>query len=174
MLFFVVICAVIIFVVLANANQYRPVVKPEAKPVVQKNYTGAVMPGVDYDNLPYTDALLVRLCRVENQELICIDINRINKTALFRSRSCPNECYHTTLNKCTCPDSEVPCKHMLYLANSLGYLENWKNGVPQARYNNIVKTYNNCQYRNDPEGWVRDNTGIKNWHPGRTRIGGCW
>lgn len=172
MLFFVVICAVIIFVMLANTNQDRPV----AKPVVHNYYTGCVVQktGVDYDNLPYTDAIMVRFCRVENKELICVDINRMNKTALFRSRSCPNECYHTTLDKCTCPDSEVPCKHMLYLANSLGRLENWKKGLPQERYNNVVKTYNNCQYRNDPEGWVRDNTYTKNWHPGRTRIGGCW
>ena len=172
MLFFVVICVVIIFVMLANVSQDRPV----AKPVAHNYYTGygVQKTGVDYDNLPYTDALMVRFCRVENKELICVDINRMNKTALFRSRSCPNECYHTTLDKCTCPDSEVPCKHMLYLANSLGCLENWKRGLPQERYNNVVKTYNNCQYRNDPEGWVRDNTGTNNWHPGRTRIGSCW
>lgn len=161
---------------LVDANQDRPVAKPETKPVAHNYYTEYVVQknGIDYDNLPYTDALMVRFCRVENKELICININRTDKTAVFRSRFNPAEYYHTTLNKCTCPDSEVPCKHMLYLANSLGYLENWKKGLPQERYNNLVKSYDTCPYKNDPKGWVRDNTGTKNWHPGCTRIGGCW
>jgi len=125
---------------------------------------------IDYNNLPYSSSILIRFCRMKNKEFICVDMNRLNETAIFESRFSPKKHYHTTLHKCTCPDCEAPCKHMLFLADSLGYLDNWKRDIPQETYNNIARTYNNCRYRNDPVGWIQD----KNWHPGRTRIGGCW
>lgn len=140
-----------------------------------RNYTSVkkLEVEVDYDNLPYTDDLMVRFCRAENKELICISINNLEKTAVFRSRTCSND-YHTTLNSCTCPDHAIPCKHMFYLANHLGRLEEWKRNLPHEKYDKLVQSYNNCQYRNDPKGWMRDKTVEDNWHPGCTRIGGCW
>ena len=134
--------------------------KSEPKPTTQpKPITPPVNKDINYDNLPYSGELLVRFCRVENKEFICIDINKQDKTAVFRSRENPAERYFTTLNTCTCPDSEIPCKHMLHLANSLGYLDKWKKEIPTIKYNQIVKSYINSQYSTDPKGWKRNTFG---------------
>ena len=64
MLFFIAICAIIVFVVFLRIAQGNFTSTPEKTD-----------PGNAYNNLPYTDDLMVRFCRVINKELICIIVN---------------------------------------------------------------------------------------------------
>lgn len=169
MLVFVIIVFVILFFVISSGtnnntnNNHKSYsfsderkTVPETQTVKNTPKTQTIKQTIDYDKLPYSDEILIRFYRAISKEHNCKKINRLEKTAVFQSRLNPTELYNTNLQKCSCPDEVLPCKHMLYLADSLGVLENWKRNLPTDRYVNIVKFYINSQYKNDPDGWVHD------------------
>ncbi|MBQ8947789.1 MAG: SWIM zinc finger family protein [Lachnospiraceae bacterium] len=71
---------------------------------------------------------LDRLMRAREGELTARKVDRISGKAVFVGSTGGD--YKTTLNKCTCPDFQkrnMPCKHMYYLADACGLLDEVKN-----------------------------------------------
>lgn len=62
---------------------------------------------------------------LDYKELTVVSINAPARRGVFASSS-GNDRYYTTLSDCSCPDFQkrhLPCKHMYYLADKCGVLE---------------------------------------------------
>lgn len=79
----------------------------------------------NYPETLKSNAQATRLDRARGGDLTAKRVDRNKGKAVFVGTTGGD--YKTTLDKCTCPDfqkREMPCKHMYYLADACGLLNN--------------------------------------------------
>jgi hypothetical protein len=104
----------------------------------------------------YSKEQMVRYIRAKHNELAVKSISPEKGKGAFSSRDSPKETYNTSLLECTCRDFQkhtpAPCKHIYYLADAMGILDNYKAGLPSS-FAKVESDYLKTGYSRDYDNW---------------------